>query len=272
MAWLHLNLNNRRLKPGRVTKWAEEMRAGRWRVATPIQFARGEDGGDILIDGQHRLHAVVEANVPVLMAATFGHPMENQRIIDTNIVRSGSDVLGMAGEKDTNVLAATLRRLVAYDTGRSQEYATNRYLTNEEILILNERYPDTPRSIHHARSAHRVRVLTHSVGAFCHAIFHRDFPVAADAFFQAFATGVGLDGGHPILVLRNRMLADRERKVGMAAAEAAALTVKAFNAWVTGRKIRTLYWRTQGEDAEEFPTVVAGGSSVAPPLKIAQIG
>lgn len=80
-AWLGLRGPNRRLKPGGVEKYAQDMREGRWRL-THQGIAFDKNGN--LIDGQHRLSAIVMSGVSVMMVVTHG--VEDVALPDIDIV------------------------------------------------------------------------------------------------------------------------------------------------------------------------------------------
>ena len=60
--YLRHNESNRTLRRSRVLQYAHDMKEGKWNL-TGQGITFGRDGN--LLDGQHRLHAVVFANVPV---------------------------------------------------------------------------------------------------------------------------------------------------------------------------------------------------------------
>jgi len=100
-AWLEGNTHNRPLDQAHVERLARDMKAGRWRLTHQgIAF----DTTGLLVDGQHRLWAVIEADVTVPMRVFFNEPPESRHVLDTGFVhwqqRSG------LGEKDLE--AATL--------------------------------------------------------------------------------------------------------------------------------------------------------------------
>lgn len=67
----HNTGNFRRLKPEVVQRYAREMTEGRWGPCLdPIAF--GEDG--VLQNGQHRLHAITQAEVPIELVVATGCP------------------------------------------------------------------------------------------------------------------------------------------------------------------------------------------------------
>jgi hypothetical protein len=71
--WLKNNFRNRRMKEDTIKAYARDMRSGSW-VFTHQGIAFNDR--DELIDGQHRLSAIVLAGVSVRMMVTFGLPSQ----------------------------------------------------------------------------------------------------------------------------------------------------------------------------------------------------
>jgi hypothetical protein len=69
---------NRKLIKTKCEAYAREMIAGRWYLSENIKF--DVDGN--LLDANHRLNAVIIANVPVLFVVTTGYPKESLRGIN----------------------------------------------------------------------------------------------------------------------------------------------------------------------------------------------
>src|SRR6266568_2506814 len=65
---------------------------------------------------------------------------------------------------------------------------------------------------------------------------------------RARSTGAGLQRGHPLLMLRNRLLgSQRDEYSTLSGREAlVAIAIKAWNAWREGRTLQTLSWRAEG--------------------------
>lgn len=102
--WLSNNSGNRRITPSRVSALASEMSSGRWILTgQAVQL----DSTGRLIDGQHRLSAVVQSGVSVQMLVANGVDRSAQVVIDTGKTRSFSDVLTMngIGNSDTRMPA-----------------------------------------------------------------------------------------------------------------------------------------------------------------------
>lgn len=91
-AMLALNKRNRNVIEARVAAYADAMRNGEWRI-THQGIGIGADGE--LYDGQHRLLAVIQANVPVTIFVTRGLPTDARVAIDSGTTRSAVDNLSI---------------------------------------------------------------------------------------------------------------------------------------------------------------------------------
>lgn len=101
---------NRKLSKKVVENYAATMREGNWYATHQgIAFnAKGE-----LIDGQHRLKAIIEANVPVVMNVTRGVESENGFFaVDIGRKRTMADTINMSDE----ILPEICRSRVAQET------------------------------------------------------------------------------------------------------------------------------------------------------------
>ena len=67
-----------------------------------------------MIDGQHRLWAIVISAVTVRTRVFFNEPLESMRVVDTGLARSNFDVLHLAGDAGdmTTSHLATLRSTI----------------------------------------------------------------------------------------------------------------------------------------------------------------
>lgn len=105
--------NNRTVSESLVTRYATDIKEDRW-VLTHQGIAFSTDG--YLIDGQHRLHAILRANKPVKMAITMGLQPVSIEGIDLNRVRHTADVLEISNRlpEGVNAQAASARAVVLY--------------------------------------------------------------------------------------------------------------------------------------------------------------
>ena len=95
---------NRKVKRTHVAALAEAMRSGHWKnVGDPIRI----DSDGRVIDGQHRLLALVEANATLEFVVISGLPAESAHYIDIGIPRSASATIPPLAA------AGTLRKMSA---------------------------------------------------------------------------------------------------------------------------------------------------------------
>lgn len=87
--WLEHNTRNRKLYQRVVNRYAADMKAGRWRQSVD---AIGFDVNGAIINGQHRLWAVLEAGVTVPMTVMFGLQTDVVDILDDHLKRNLRDV------------------------------------------------------------------------------------------------------------------------------------------------------------------------------------
>ena len=113
--WLDGNTHNRPLKQTLVNRFIRDMQAGRWQL-THQGIAFDTDG--MLIDGQHRLWAIMLSAVTVRTRVFFNEPLENMKAVDTGLARSNFDVLHLAGDAGDMTAShlATLRAMLAGDS------------------------------------------------------------------------------------------------------------------------------------------------------------
>ena len=112
-AWLDQhNTNNRKLSQQYVERLARDMREGKW-VLTNNGIAFGPDG--TLLDGQHRLWAIIESDCTVEMFIYRNMDPRSMMAIDCGKTRSMADILNLAGEKGevSKSDMATLRAMLA---------------------------------------------------------------------------------------------------------------------------------------------------------------
>lgn len=92
--WLHNhNEGNRPIRKSIVSHYAEQMKLGRWKLSPqPIIFARKKGR---LLDGQHRLSAVVLSKCAVEAQVSLVKSESIFKVLDQGKVRSNSDILSL---------------------------------------------------------------------------------------------------------------------------------------------------------------------------------
>lgn len=95
---LRNNPINRTIKSKRVNKYAREIQSGKW-TATPTPISISPSGR--LLDGQHRLLAVIKAGIPI--KAPIAYDVPEDTVFDRGAERDTGDALFMRGVIDKDV-------------------------------------------------------------------------------------------------------------------------------------------------------------------------
>lgn len=254
--WLEKNTNNRPLRQSLVHKYARDMQAGHWCLTgEPIKFAA--DG--TLLDGQHRLAALVAANRSVRLTICLGLASDCQISLDTGMPRSMADVLTMAGEHDGSNLASVLRLLYLYDHSQDFRLLVDPKATpsRQELSAYLAAHPAI--RAFGSRDPRMKGLLPPALKGALAYLFAQKDPVLNDHFWNGLGTGANLDPTSPLYHLRERLRKNHDnRKKKMVTREMTALVIKAWNAYRQGRPITAngLRWSIAGTNAEPFPRIL----------------
>lgn len=248
--WLETRGNNRKLTQSIVDEYSAEMKAGKWVFnGAPIQF--DEEGK--LLNGQHRLWAVLDSGVTIDVIVQWGIPRSTQATIDAGHKWMSKDVLGMHGEINCNLLQAALAWLNREASG---SLLSTLRMTNTAAMKILELHPNIRESVHFIAS-HKGRALVlPSVAAYLHYKFSAVDPDRANEFFNGLSHGIDLAVNSPVYRLRERVLRSMTSKEKLTNTDMMALTIIAWNAFVEGRAVMALLWRKNGPTAQAFPTIV----------------
>lgn len=251
-AWLEHNPRNRRVSDKHAAMIAGAITRDEWRMnGAPI--VRGADGD--LLDGQHRLTAVVLSGRSVPMLVVDGVEPEAQITIDAGRKRSFADQLKLLGETEYTSVAALVMKIYRWET--SQIRSLNRPPTYDQLLKIYQREQDTlDLSIRESKKVRRALPVSTSIMALCHWVFAKLDGEDAEFFFARLRDGQGLVEGDAILTLRKFILNAAVGPRGRGRLDdpmLLAVTIKAWNAFRAGTQIKQLWWRSGGARPEQFP-------------------
>jgi hypothetical protein len=100
------------------------------------------DVNGVLVDGQHRLAAVVEADQPVEMTVFTEVPEGAFDVLDTGKRCTAADVLAIEGEKNSILLAAMVRIVWLYQNRPDLNWSGGAAgVTNHQIVQTLEQHP-----------------------------------------------------------------------------------------------------------------------------------
>lgn len=135
---------NRSIRQATVSKYARDMRHGRWRL-THQGIAFDENGK--LIDGQHRLWAIVEANIPIDMLVTTGIPVGDVVVIDGGLSRNIKDQIKFVSDNAihrSQNIQSFIRQFCILKLGYPKRYK----FSVDEMLSYMNNYPNIMRYVY----------------------------------------------------------------------------------------------------------------------------
>lgn len=245
------NPNNRKLRRSNIRYLAEEIKSGRWKL-THQGVAVAKDG--TLLDGQHRLCAIVEANISALINVSYDCDPEIFSVIDTGSMRTTADVLHIAGELRSweTTTGAAVKLVYLHRTAGNYTW-TGEVSRVSSAVILNEykRSPDlfdwSVRLANRARSEFKALTLKSATAAFAAlatiegehlGLYDRS---DVDAFVMSMATGTDMPKGDPRWAFRQQLINGWTPGGGKGARASQvwlASWIKVFNAHLNGVQLK----------------------------------
>lgn len=250
--YLESSSANRPPRQGKIGQYARDMTAGTWHSSV-IRFDR--EGK--LVDGQHRLWAVIVSGSEQLFYVERGLPDEAIKTLDSGLVRTGGDVLAIRGEPNATNLAGAIRlaRWFTLFPGYAPSSQSAQPFSPEELVDFLEINPDI-------RDAVRTgKQLTKSIpfsGSLAGALIYLERlrnPDKANSFWDQMATGARMLENTGPYLLRRTIIADRlrPREERLGTNHIAAISIKAYNYWEQDRPIKVLRWQRGPQFNESFP-------------------
>jgi len=240
--FLTFNANNRPVRSQSVLRLADDLRNHRWKYNG--ETVKVDNQGQ-LIDGQHRMHAILHSGIAADMLMVWGVERAARMTMDTGSVRTVGDFIIMRGEATgvaAGVAASVVNRLIKWERGNAASINSANTPTKVE---QTDYYYKHQREINEAVQATSTRMLAFLGGpgqrAFMFAACARANRQKARDFFDLLtgtSTGQPLGPDHPVNVLRTRFLLDKElAQLPNARIE---LCFRAFNAFMRGERPKKL--------------------------------
>lgn len=252
MELLKRNENNRQLRPRLAQSIARDIRAGRWQLNGETIIL--DDAGNVL-DGQHRLYAVVLAEKEIQTLVVRGVSRDATTTVDTGVKRLASDVLGMNGEANRHQLASIARRILLWDEGyRLHLSGGSRITTAHELIDYVEAHPELRPAAAFAANTFKLFDTFPSVVGMAHVLFTRVDETDARLFMEAWRSGADLAHGSPVLALRNMLRANViGGRIRLLEHEQLGFAIIAWNHWRKGREVTRLQTPKGGFTLENYP-------------------
>lgn len=252
---LRSNQNNRCVNKVQVARYAQAITNGQWQL-NGESITVGRTGR--LLNGQHRLLAVIEAKRGIYSFVVRGVDEDTFVTIDSGKARTDRDVFSIMNVPNyTNVSAAIgcFMKLRSHNTadfisggngsaGQRQTRIDRRdfYLANEETILQAVRRA--------AVLYDKCRILKTSVIAGMMLYLQLDMHYDHDTVF-AFFKGVCDTAANPtckaILLLRERLLRNKLGAVALRSSAIQKLIIKAWNAYIQGKNVKCLRYNEEAD-------------------------
>lgn len=200
-AILQHNTGNRTLRDGWVDQLAGFIKAGKW-APTHQGIAVASTGR--VLDGQHRLHAIVRAGVPVEIMVATGLDESVYRWIDGGKTRTNPDRIHLVDDDSVNRVCCSLannylRYAVGNHTPSVDDIETCFLQMVDSFVYMGSAF---------ARPIKLITLMPVGAALMCYHVAHQSKAVDA---VEHLLTGRMLDEASPILALREALLSQRIR-------------------------------------------------------------
>ncbi len=240
--WLQQNTHNRKVSKNLVRAFARDMRADKWQYnGDAIRF--NCDGA--LIDGQHRLMAVIEANTKIKSLVISNLPKITQETIDSGRKRTPADVLQLRGYKFAAMLAASGTRLIEIKEGGRGDHKR----TNAEVADFVEAHPKLPLAIERTYASYPVYASVLGAVYYITNTMIRGAKDKSESFIDVLLLGDSAYEGDPAHKFREKLIRMRAAKQSINNWAMLCSTLRIWGAFVEGETLDRIYF------TDELPQV-----------------
>lgn len=242
-AMLAQNTINRNLRPLRINRYANDMKAGAWHIGNDA-IAIASDG--TMLNGQHRLLAVVQSGVAVDFLILRNAAKESMSAMDTGAVRTSADYFGKAGLDETNsgLLTSTIKQLILFETGNITRDRSGQEITNHAMKEWLDANPEVRASVaagqKFSSGSRRVETSARTLAIVHFMITKRNSVTMADVFFKQVSTRVGEPDGSPVHAIDSRLRRMRDNRQNADVKVLVAFLIRGWNAYAEGRSVRQM--------------------------------
>jgi hypothetical protein len=225
--WLLKNTNNRKLRKEVVTRMATAIKLGQWKMTgDAIRFSTKR-----LIDGQHRLMAIVAAGHPVTSVVMSDIDDEAFDYIDQGNRRTAADVITSHGIAYAATCSAMYKMITGYEKGGATLHQQGSEIMSCATIVagITEAHA---LSAKFGKSCEIVGVCPGSLIATFHYLTLAIKPELADCFWETLGTGkqsMFLSTSNAML-LRDRLLCHAAANKKMTIEHKFTWAVRAWNA------------------------------------------
>lgn len=235
------NGKNRAVRPNTVAKIANDIKEGRWQCTHQgIAF----DENNILIDGQHRLHAIVQANKACEMLVTYNVSRKTFSVLDCGVSRTASDNLAYSNVPRAKLVAPAIKHILLCHRFPKRTWSNLPFPTHSEIFNFYEKNSDAIDQISAlvAETSRQFKKINPTgLAVTCYLAFEAGHSMTTiAAFCHGLGMGSGLSEFNPLLTYRQFIInlkkaAPVDRNLQQ---YSTACLIKAFNYWFENKELR----------------------------------
>jgi len=248
------NDHNRKEKRRTITGYAAEMLKGNWKENTGelIKISKTNK----LLDGQHRLKAIVKADVELNMYVAYDLEDSIFDVLDVGVKRSHSDIFTISGVKNSSVIPSiiTLSNILM-DGGHGFKTRFVKQTSQELLKQFNENdeYYTSVASKAVLLYSQFARIIGPSQIGGLIVYFNSKSSADCELFFNELCTGQNVTN-NVIYLLRNKLIEDRTSVKKMDKEYINALIIKAWNIYRLRQEVKILKYVKDTE--KSFPIAI----------------
>lgn len=236
--WLGKNAKNRNVSQAAVDLYATDMFNGDWNfTGEPLKF----DTKGNLIDGQHRLLAVLKSGKTTSFLVVRGLAAVAQDFMDSGKKRSAADMLTLRGHSYGTLLASTARFGILVEAGIR---VAGQSVSKAQIADYIDRNDDIHDAARHASTASAYLPFSPTALAYAWMTLSRVDTIEAAAFFDSLANNATRGKGDPRNTLLRRMQSAKKADERISSEDQVQFIVRAWNAHRKGADLHVLKAKT----------------------------
>lgn len=245
--WLKCNKNNRPVRRKHVNFLAREITEGNWQLnGQAIVIADDEQ----VLDGQHRLLAIIEAGKSIKTLVVYGIKPEAFRTIDTGAVRTGADALFLHFTDVHHHIVKAIATAVPWCIAMERQMLNYKEKIGNTGVIEYVRSHMTLLQCAETLSAYpmELRPLSLGPGTACYEMFNRKAPEVAQSFMERLYTGENLERTDIEFLLRAAFQKNAQRAAKFPTQAKIRMVIKGWN------------WRRRGMETASHQVITLGPS------------
>lgn len=236
---LGMSETNRKVKSHTVYRYANDMVEGRWREDTGEAIKIAKSGR--LLDGQHRLLALIKADIKMDFLVIRELDEDIFDVLDTGSLRTSADVFTIAGVANSNSIPSMINTFALLRCGLHVTTGALRP-TNTEILEMYNMRPQFWQGVFKNTqswyTAFAKIIPPSMIGGIYACLYEIDQDKAFD-FFEQVCVGANISN-NTIGVLRQRLMANKLSQRKLRRDIILAFIIKTWKAYESGKFIKVL--------------------------------